>query len=101
MKRMWEILVPTQMNDGKPIKTRFHRVWDSKVRGITGGLTIMPPNIKGEWMSPKGEVFAERMIPVRIYCWANEIEEIAKFTKVYYKQEAIMYYCIAETVYIV
>lgn len=91
MKKMWEILVPTQMNDGKPIRTRYHRVWDSKVREITGGLTVMPPNIKGEWMLPTGQVFSERMIPVRIYCGEDEILSIAKFTKQYYKQEAILY----------
>lgn len=31
----WEILVPTQTNEGKPIRTRFHRVWDDKVEVIT------------------------------------------------------------------
>lgn len=49
-KSIWEILVPTVNNDGKPFKTRFHRVWDSKVRELVGGLTIMQPNIKGEWV---------------------------------------------------
>ena len=64
---LWEILVPTQYPSGKPIRTRFHRVWDEKVRAITGGLTILAV-AKGTWTSPDGEVFRERMIPVRIAC---------------------------------
>lgn len=61
----------------------------------------MTPNIKGEWVSPTGQVFSERMIPVRIYCQEDQILTIAKFTKEYYKQEAILYYCVAENVCIV
>ena len=39
---LWEILVPTiHSSNGKPIRTRFHKVWDKKVREISGGLTIM------------------------------------------------------------
>ena len=65
MSQLWEILVPTIRNDGRPIRTRFHRVWDAKVRAITGGLTIMPV-AKGQWVSPDKELFVERMIPVRL-----------------------------------
>jgi hypothetical protein len=44
MKRnMWEILVPTIRNDGKPIKTKYHKGWDDKVKEISGGLTILTP----------------------------------------------------------
>ena len=42
-RTLWLILVPTIRNDGRPIRTRFHRVWDGKVRDISGGLTITPP----------------------------------------------------------
>lgn len=101
MKKVWEILVPTQMNNGKSIRARFHRVWDAEVRKRTGGLTVLSPNIKGEWMSPDGEVFSERMIPVRILCTEEEIHSIAQLTKTYYRQEAIMFYCIAEHVKII
>jgi len=41
MKEMWEILVPTLHANGKPIKTRYHKVWDKKVIEITGGLTVL------------------------------------------------------------
>ncbi len=95
----WEILVPTQTNDGKGIRTRYHKVWDEKVRAITGGLTIVAP-IKGQWVSTAGELFRERMIPVRLACTEEQIEKIADITAAYYKQKAIMYYQISNKVVI-
>lgn len=94
---LYEILVPTQTNLGKPIRTRYHRVWDEKVRKITGGLTIVPP-VKGEWISDCGELFRERMIPVRIACTPEQIEQIADMTAKYYDQMAVMYYLISKEV---
>lgn len=95
---LFEILVPTVMN-GKPIRTRFHRVWDGKVRGISNGLTILSP-AKGQWISPDGILFTERMIPVRIACTLSQIDEIAKLTAKYYNQDAVMYYRISDLVVI-
>ena len=99
-KYLWEILVPTKMKSGdvvKPVRTRFHRVWDEKVRSISGGLTILKP-AKGHWVSPADELFVERMIPVRIYCTEEEINAIADLTAKYYNQKAIMFYCISTKV---
>lgn len=98
-RKLWEILVPTIFNDGKPVRTRYHRIWDRKVYEITGGLTIMTPS-KGKWVSPNGTLFAERMIPVRISCTREEIEKIIDMTMKYYDQEAIMAYLISEEVII-
>lgn len=95
---LYEILVPTVSNEGKPFRTRFHRVWDAKVREISGGLTIMKP-IKGIWEN-EGTIFSERNIPVRIACNKSELMEILKMTKKYYSQVAIMAYKISEEVYI-
>jgi hypothetical protein len=95
---LWEILVPTIL-EGKPIRTRFHRVWDAKVREISKGLTILQP-AKGQWTSPDGILFTEKMIPVRISCKVSEIEQIADFSAKYYKQDAIMYYMISSYVVI-
>lgn len=86
---MWEILVPTITNEGKSIKTKFHRVWDRKVYSITNGLTILTPT-KGKWVSPTGTLFSERMIPVRIACTREQIIEIIDMTKKYYDQIAIL-----------
>lgn len=99
--KIYEILVPTQFNCGKPIRTRYHRVWDNKVKCITGGLTILPPTINGYWESDDGELYAERMIPVRIMCTSQQIQEIAEMSLKYYEQKAIMYYEISNNVKIV
>ena len=96
---LWEILVPTLHPDGKPIRTRYHRVWDEKVRKISGGLTILAP-ARGQWIAPCGTLFAERMIPVRVACTEEEIHQIADMTVKYYQQKAVMYYCISKEVYI-
>lgn len=95
MNQLWEILVPTVSNEGKPYRTRYHRVWDAKVRDITGGLTIMAP-AKGQWKSPDGELFIERMIPVRIACSREQIDVIIDLTMKYYDQLAVMAYRISE-----
>jgi hypothetical protein len=97
---LWEILVPTVHNNGKPFRTRFHKVWDSKVRKITGGLSIFPP-IKGHWLNPEGKLFTERMIPVRIMCSEDQLNKIADMTAQYYEQEAIMFYRLSDRVQII
>lgn len=88
---LWEILVPTVHKNGKPIRTRFHRVWDHKVREISKGMTIMPV-AKGQWVDPEGNLFKERMIPVRVACTREQIEEIIDYTLEYYNQAAVMVY---------
>ena len=94
---VWEILVPCTKPNGKPNRTRFHRVWDEKVKEITGGLTVCEP-IKGQWVSPLGDTFSERMIPVRIVCSRSQIEEIIDMSMIYYDQEAILAYKISNEV---
>jgi hypothetical protein len=94
---LWEVLVPTVSNEGKPYRTRFHKVWDKKVYEITGGVTILPP-AKGKWVSPDGELFAERMIPVRIACSRKQIKTILPMTAKYYDQLAVFAYKISEEV---
>lgn len=97
MLQLWEILVPTIRNDGRPIHLRFHRIWDKKVRAITGGLTILPVT-KGQWISSNKELFEERMIPVRIACTREQIEQIIDMTLKYYEQLAVMAYKVSEEV---
>jgi len=96
--RLWEILVPTiRRVGGKPYRTRYHRVWDAKVREVSGGLTIFHP-VKGQWLSKDKELFCERMIPVRIACTRAQILEIAKMSLTYYDQLAIMAYEVSQDV---
>lgn len=94
---LWEILVPTVRNDGRPIRTRFHRVWDAKVRALTGGLTIMPV-AKGQWVSPDNKLFVERMIPVRVGVRdETQMQEVIALTlKHYDDQIAVMAYRISD-----
>lgn len=95
---LWEILVPTVRNDGAPNRVRFHRVWDKKIREITGGLIIMPV-AKGQWVNPSdGELFIERMIPVRFAVTSEEmLQDVIKATlKHYDDQIAIICYRISE-----
>jgi len=96
-KKFWEILVPTKLNNGKRIPLKFHKEWDKKVRAITTGLTIMPPN-KGEWVSTSGDIFKEKMVPVRIMATKDEMETIVNMTAKYYNQLAIMYYVVSNDV---
>lgn len=113
---LWEILVPTERPPGLTVdkgvdvlknpnltpakqyfSTRYHRVWDEKVRKITGGLTIMTP-ARGQWVAPDGELFAERMIPVRIVATREQIEKIIDMTLKYYGQEAVLCYKLSDEV---
>ena len=94
--KLYEILVPTISNEGNPFRTRYHKVWDAKVRALTNGLTIMAPS-KGQWVH-NGDLYLERMIPVRIACTEEQINKIADMTAKYYNQLAIMFYLISEEV---
>ena len=94
-KSLWEILIPTVSNEGKPYRTRYHKVWDNKIRSLTQGLTILTP-AKGQWISPSGELYSERMIPVRILCTRAEIEKIVDLTMSYYDQLAVLAYKISD-----
>jgi hypothetical protein len=97
--KLYEILVPTNRNDGRPISARFHRIWDAKVMEISGGITILSP-AKGKWSSTDNELFDERMIPVRIACNEIDIDKIIDFTMDYYEQLAVMAYVVSDEVII-
>lgn len=96
--KLFEILVPCQWNDGKPVRTRHHKEWDKKVRKIANGMTILRP-VKGQW-NFEGRLYSERMIPVRVMCTDRQIGTIATMTILHYEQEAVMYYPVAEWVLI-
>jgi hypothetical protein len=99
MKKLWQILVPVsdQFGDDYPIEK--HRVWDTRVREIAGGLTILKTG-KGHWITPYGDLEIEKMIPVLISCTQEEIEKIADYTAGYYGQQAIMYWLVSEQVFV-
>jgi hypothetical protein len=98
---LWEIMVPTVRDNGRPYRTRHHRAWDQQINRITGGMTILRPAI-GKWVSPEGKLFHDRMIPVRIACTSDQMDEIMRRTLVHYpSEEAIFAYKISDEVRIV
>jgi hypothetical protein len=99
-KKVWEIYVPTMRKNGKPIRTRFHQVWDKKVMAISGGLSIHRPSI-GNWISPNGTHYKDRMIPVRIVATDDEIKQVIDITLKHYEdEEAILCYRISDEVFL-
>lgn len=98
---LWEILVPTVSNSGKPFTVRHHRQWDQMVTDIAGGMTLVQP-VRGTWVEPDtSATFTERMIPVRILCTREQIVEICKETARFYDQIAVLATLVAtETVMI-
>ena len=92
-RNLYEILVPCQWNDGTPIRTRHHKAWDEKVQAVCGGLTVYQP-AKGQW-EHEGEIFAERMIPVRVLATPEDMAKIVDITMVHYEQLAVLCYIVA------
>lgn len=100
-KSLWEIYVPTIKNCGKPIRTRQHREWDSRVRRITGGLTVYKP-VVGQWIDQSdNQLYKERMIPVRIVATSDEMKKIGTMTKDFYEQIAVLYYKLSNEVHFI
>lgn len=93
-KHVWEILVPTIDKDNIPFTIKFHKEWDKYVRNLTGGLTVCPQT-KGQWTNESGDLFIEKMIPVKIVTTRERMEWVVTFTKDYYNQEAILAYRIS------
>lgn len=90
-KTLWEILVPKCANDGLEFSLTHHREWDTYVRSISGGITILRSAV-GHWVSPEGNISVERVIPVRVYATGTQMEEIIAYTLSHYEQEAVLAY---------
>lgn len=99
MKNLYQILVPTMDRFGDEIHVDKHRDWDAYVRNLAGGLTVLKPS-KGQWVSPDGILFHEKMIPVLIFCEEENIDKIADYTAGFYSQEAVMYWLVSDTVHV-
>jgi len=102
---LWEILVPQFWNPDTngiavAIEDEHHYAWDEYVRSLANGLTILKP-VKGQWVSPDGDVLKEPMIPVRIVCDDHTMHEIILFTLSHYEQKAVMAYRLSNDVRLV
>jgi hypothetical protein len=54
---------------------------------------------RGSWVNPNtGELFLERMIPVRLMATREEIDQVVDFTIKYYDQLAVLCYKISDEV---
>jgi hypothetical protein len=54
---------------------------------------------RGQWINPlTGELFQERMIPVRVMATREEIEKVVDLTLKYYEQLAVLCYKISDEV---
>jgi hypothetical protein len=96
-EELWEILVPASNNKDKKFSYEHHKEWDAFVKQITGGVTIMK-TAKGQWLSPTGKLYVDRMIPCRIVCNEEQMNEIINFTIEHYDQEAVLAYKISNNV---
>jgi len=94
---LWEILVPVKDNTGHEFPVKHHRQWDDRVREITGGLTIMR-TAKGQWLDHDGELFNEKMIPVRLACNEKQARKVMDLTLAHYKQLVVMAYRVSDRV---
>jgi len=54
--------------------------------------------VQGEWISPTGKLYRDRVIPVRIMCELEQMQEIARMTLKHYEQEAVIYYAVSGNV---
>jgi|SRR3989344_5667063 len=99
-KSLWEILVPSHSNQGIEYALDHHRTWDNEVRKISGGLTILK-SVRGQWIDEQGELFSERMIPVRVSCTEPDINRIIDLTLIHYDQKAVLAYEVSRNVKLV
>lgn len=96
-KQLWEILVPRYSNERIEYSLDHHKIWDEKIRGFGGGLTILK-TVKGQWISPEIELFVEQMIPVRVLCDEKTIDKIIDLTLDHYNQQAVLAYEISRNI---
>jgi hypothetical protein len=98
--KVYRILVPATTNGGNIFSLEHHQVWDEFVRKLVGGVTVMK-SAKGQWLSPTGVLYMDKMIPCDINCSKTQILEIARFTKKHYNQEAIAYYKVSGKMHVI
>jgi len=95
---MWEIFVPASNNDME-FSYEHHKMFDEFVKQKAGGITILR-GAKGEWISPEGDLYKDRIIPCRICCTRDDMDCIMRFALNHYNQKAIMAYKLSDQVLI-
>ncbi|MGA2875723.1 MAG: hypothetical protein ABSE82_09315 [Nitrososphaerales archaeon] len=94
---LWEILVPEADNAKVPFSEEHHEAFRRILRGIRGNDgTTCNATALGYWLDKKtGEVYTEKMIPVRFRACRADAERMSEHARKYYKQVAIMAYRVA------
>lgn len=96
-KRMWELLVPVQLNDGTPVSN--HDTMFAWIRGLCGGLTVCP-QVQGHWEGPDKRLYVEPMVPVRFYAEPATMRRVADVVRQSYKQECVCVVCLGEALFL-
>lgn len=95
---MWEVLVPTHDNDGQKYPLEHHQQWDGFIQNLCGGQTLLKV-ARGRWVDrTSGKLYDETVIPVRIACTHEQLEQIGEFTLSHYNQIEVLTYLVSEQV---
>lgn len=57
--------------------------------------------VKGQWISPDGKLYRDRVIPVKIAATREQFQKIIQITIKHYNQLAVMGYKVSDEVFIV
>jgi hypothetical protein len=94
---LWEILIPATDHHGVPYLVDHHQIWDTRVRVLSGGLTISKP-AKGQWLFAGG-LLKEETIPCRLLATREEMDDIISMTLEHYSdQRCIMAYKVSDEI---
>jgi hypothetical protein len=94
---LWEILIPVASNEGIPFPEDHHEAFRRILRALPGnnGTTSRPPG-DGDWKDKDtGNVYAEKMIPIRFRACRADAERMAVHAGRFYNQIEVMAYRIA------
>jgi len=94
---LWEILVPVANNQKVPFSDDHHEAFRRILRQLPGnnGTTTRPVG-DGDWVDgDTGELFAEKMIPIRFRACRADAERMAAHARKFYDQIEVMAYRLA------
>ena len=96
MNTLYEMLIPTQFNDGQ--STAQEQVaFQNDCLKLAGGYTELG-QATGAWKSPDGHVYHDATIPFRVACDAATAHHLAVDAKALFKQEAVILYPVSSGV---
>lgn len=97
MKRLYEVLVPCQTNDGVPANN--HDTLVAWIRGLCGGVTVCP-RVDGHWVGEGGKLYVEQMLPVRMVTTQEQAVRIATVVRDTFRQECVFLAVIGDVTFV-